>query len=86
MILQVLADARRACLPSAALSPTPDSINNCSAWNAPETITSRPRRLLQLLALAVFDADARLPSAGSGRLRLGFDRRLGARPICGGWT
>ena len=76
-------DARLAmpCLPSAAPSPTPDSISNCGVWNAPEaTITSRRARIcFSLLALPVFDADRALAfEQDAGGVRAGLDAQIGA--------
>ena len=69
------------CLPSAAASPTPDSISSCGVWNAPEeTITSRRARIcFSLLALPVFDADRALAfEQDAGGMRAGLDAQIGA--------
>ena len=87
MVLQVLSDAGQMmhaampCLPSAAASPTPDSISSCGVWNAPEeTITSRRARIcFSLLALAVFDADRALAlEQDAGGVGAGLDAQIGA--------
>ena len=69
------------CLPSAALSPTPDSISSCGVWNAPEeTITSRRARIcFSSLPCAVFDTDRALAlEQDAGGVRVGLDAQIGA--------
>ena len=69
------------CLASAALSPTPDSINRCGVWNAPgrQDHLAACANLPGLFALDVFDADRALAlEQDAGGLRIGLDPQIGA--------
>src|SRR5262245_61841932 len=76
------------CLPSFALSPTPESIRSCGVWNAPaDTITSRRARIcLSSLPCRYATPTARFASkrlrvAGAqdaGGMSMGLDAQIGS--------